>query len=235
MSGPALIVFAKAPRPGRVKTRLSPPLTPAQAARLYDAFLRDALDLYAQAAAGPGFTDPFGVGAPLAVRLYLDEPGAAPGLAPPSVSVHAQRGDGLGARLGRAFAETFAAGHTSAVVIGTDHPTLPPAFIGEAVRASSEPLAVAIGPSDDGGYYLLGTGELSPGLFDMAYSHATVFEDTVQAVLDAGLAPTLLPPHYDVDDADALRRLVAEWRAGADVGARTAEALARLQAAGAGV
>ena len=229
MSGPALIVFAKVPRPGRVKTRLSPPLAPADAARLYDAFLRDALDLYAGAAPGPGWADPFGLGAPLAVRLYLDDPAAAPpDLAPAAVSVHAQRGDGLGARLGRAFAETFAAGHASAVVIGTDHPTLPPAFVGEAVRASAAPLAVAIGPSDDGGYYLLGTGELAPGLFDMPYSHGGVFEDTLDAALDAGLDPTILPSHYDVDDLDTLRRLAAEWRAGADVGARTAAELARL-------
>lgn len=229
MSGPALIVFAKVPRAGRVKTRLSPPLAPADAARLYDAFLRDALDLYAGAAGGPAFADPFGLGAPLAVRLYLDDPAAAPpDLVPAPVTVHAQRGDGLGARMARAFAETFAAGHPSAVVIGTDHPTLPPPFIGEAVRASSAPLAVAIGPSDDGGYYLLGTGELAPGLFDMPYSHARVFEDTVEAALDAGLDPTILPPHYDVDDADALRRLAAEWRAGADVGPRTAAELKRL-------
>lgn len=227
----ALVVFAKVPRTGRVKTRLAPALGAAGATALYDAFLRDALDLYASAAAGPAFADPFGLGAPVAVRLYLDEPAAAPsGLAPPAVTVHAQRGEGLGARLGRAFAETFAAGHTSAVVIGTDHPTLPPAFVGEAVRASRAPMALAIGPSDDGGYYLLGTGELAPGLFDMDYSHPAVFDDTLQAALDAGLTPTILPPHYDVDDRDALRRLIAEWERGAQVGPRTDAALREIGA-----
>ena len=224
----ALIVFAKVPRPGRVKTRLAPTLGAACAAALYDAFLRDALDLYA-AATVDAFDDPFGLGAPVAVRLYLDAPADAPDdLVPPGVTVNAQRGDGLGARLGRAFAETFAAGHTSAVVIGTDHPTLPPAFIGEAVRASSEPMAVALGPSDDGGYYLLGTGELAPGLFDMDYSHPDVFEDTLRAAIEADLMPTVLPPHYDVDDRDALRRLIVEWEGGAAVGARTAAALERI-------
>lgn len=217
---PALIVFAKAPEPGRVKTRLCPPLTPAEAAALYDAFLRDALDRYAALATGPGGP---------AVRLYLDAPDRAPAdLAPPAASVHRQRGRGLGERMLRAFVETFAAGHPAAVVVGTDHPTLPLAYLALAFEALADPLTAVLGPSDDGGYYLLGLNEVVSDLFDMAYSHPDVFEDTLERAMEADLTPVVLPAHYDVDDGPALRRLLSEWHGGADVGARTARLLQSL-------
>jgi rSAM/selenodomain-associated transferase 1 len=213
-------VFAKAPEPGRVKTRLCPPLTPGEAAALADAFLRDALDRYA-AWAGP-------TGA--AVRLHLAGGGlaGAPPGAPPGVSVHRQRGAGLGERMLRAFVEAFAAGHPSAVVVGTDHPTLPLDFFDLALGALREPMTAVLGPSTDGGYYLLGLNEVAPDLFDMAYSHGAVFDDTLARAAGAGLAPVVLPAHYDVDEAADLARLRDEWRAGADVGRRTAQVLQTL-------
>ena len=219
---PALVVFAKVPEPGRVKTRLSPPLSRAEAAELYAAFLGDALDRYAALAAGPGGPS---------VRLYLSgDPDDARlgGLVPEAVSVHPQRGDRLGERMLRAFVETFATGHDRAVVVGTDHPTLPDAFFGLAFEALDDPLTAVLGPSDDGGYYLLGLNDLVPDLFDMAYSHPDVFDDTMDRVMEADLTPVVLPAHYDVDDGDALARLVEEWRAGAEVGTRTAGVLRTL-------
>ena len=224
MSRPALLVFAKVPEPGRVKTRLCPPLAPAQAAALYDAFLRDALDRYAALAAAPGGP---------AVRLHLA--GAAvvpPGLVPAGVEVLPQRGDGLGDRMLRAFVAAFAAGHDRAVVVGTDHPTLPTAFLGLAFDALDDPMTAVLGPSDDGGYYLLGLNDVAPDLFDMAYSHADVFRDTLDRVMELDMTPVVLPEHYDVDDGPALDRLVAEWRAGADVGPRTADMLRTLTETG---
>lgn len=226
---PALIVFAKVPEPGRVKTRLCPPLTPTQAASLYDAFLRDALDRYAglDATLGP---DPFGVAAthgPVAVRLYLagDPPD---GMAPPAIPVFRQRGADLGERMMRAFVETFAAGHDRAVVVGTDHPTLPLDWIGEAFRQLDAPMTAAIGPSEDGGFTFLGLNDVASILFDMDYSHPQVFEDTLDRIAEAGMRPVVLPTHYDVDDADALARLQAEARSGVDVGIRTARVLGGL-------
>ncbi len=266
---PALIVFARPPVPGRVKTRLVPPLSPDEAAALYAAFLGDAL-------AGWTADGAFGLdaapGAPgPAVRLYLADGDAGPehaeperfdheprepaprepvprepvlpervlpeqilpaGLVPAGVSLHRQRGDGLGPRMLRAFVETFAAGHDRAVVIGTDHPTLPAAFVGEAFRALDEPFAVVLGPSDDGGYYLLGLNEVLPALFDgMAYSHPAVFEQTLARAFAAGGRPAVLPSWYDVDTAGELVRLLAEWRGGTPVGPRTAVALVGLAAA----
>ena len=132
----------------------------------------------------------------------------------------------------RAFVETFAAGHDRAAVVGTDHPTLPLGFLDLALDALRDPLTAVLGPSADGGYYLLGLNEVAPDLFDMAYSHGTVFEDTLERVMEADLTPVVLPEHYDVDDAADLARLEAEWRAGADVGARTAALLQTLTARG---
>ena len=222
MSRPVLLVFAKVPEPGRVKTRLCPPLAPEEAAELYEAFLRDALDRYAALGAAPGGP---------AVRLYLAGDADLPGV-PDGVAVHRQRGRDLGERMLRAFVEAFAAGHDRAVVVGTDHPTLPVEFFALAFEALGDPLSAVLGPSDDGGYYLFGLNDLVPHLFDMAYSHPDVFEDTLERVVEADLAPVVLPAHYDVDDGAALRRLVGEWRDGAAVGERTGRLLRTLTEGG---
>ncbi|MGB3541539.1 TIGR04282 family arsenosugar biosynthesis glycosyltransferase [Rubrivirga sp.] len=221
----ALLVFAKVPEPGRVKTRLSPPLSPEQAARLYDAFLRDALDRYARWGRETG----------VSIRLHLaTRPGAANAFAdvPAGVETLEQRGGGLGDRMMRAFVQAFATGHDRAVVVGTDHPTLPLDFFGLALDAMADPMTAVIGPSDDGGYYLLGLNDVAPAVFDMDYSHERVFDDTLEAALEVGLQPVVLPSHYDVDDAAALDRLVQEWRAGADMGPRTARMLETLTETG---
>lgn len=219
----ALLVFAKVPTPGRVKTRLCPPLSPEQAAELYEAFLRDALDRYAEWGRTTG----------VSVRLHLaSRPGAVledvfSGV-PDAIEVRPQHGHGLGDRMTRAFVEAFAAGHDRAIVVGTDHPTLPLVFFGLALEAMDEPMTTVIGPSDDGGYYLLGLNDIVPALFDMEYSHDRVFEDTVDLAFEVGLDPVVLPAHYDVDDGPALNRLIGEWRGGADVGSRTASVLETL-------
>ena len=192
----ALIVFAKVPAPGQVKTRLTSVLTEKEAARLYEAFLRDALDQYAALEAD--------------VRLYWGSPlDAVPDtLTPADVQAFAQAGDGLGARMQQAFLETFAAGYERVVIIGTDHPTLPSAFVEKAFRVLQEPLSITIGPSEDGGYYLLGMNEFYPQLFaGMQYSHAGVFAETLARAGQTSAALTVLPPWYDVDTPAALHRL----------------------------
>ena len=232
MSRPALLVFAKVPQPGRVKTRLCPPLTPGQAADLYDAFLRDALDRYAALAAPASESAGMAVEG-VAVRLHLDGAARVPDWVPDGVEVLPQRGADLGERMMRAFVQAFAAGHDRAVVIGTDHPTLPDAFLGLAFDALDDPLTAVLGPSDDGGYYLLGLNDVAPDLFDMDYSHPDVFADTLDRVMELDMTPVVLPGHYDVDDGPALARLAAEWRAGAHVGVRTALMLRSLTEGGA--
>ena len=128
-----------------------------------------------------------------------------------------------------AFAEAFASGFERAVVVGTDHPTLEPAMLGEAFRQLQEPLSCVLAPSDDGGFVFLGLNDLAPDLFEMTYSHSQVFAETLSRATRCGLSPVILPGHYDVDDAGDLARLVAEWRHGADVGIRTAAFLNDLE------
>jgi hypothetical protein len=193
----ALIVFAKIPRPGTVKTRLTPVLTSAEAARLYDAFLRDALAQYQALDAD--------------VRLYLSPPfsEAEQAFVPEGVTVHEQVGDGLGARMCNAFAETLAGAYDRACVIGTDHPTLPSAFIRQAFRSLEAPQSLCIGPSDDGGYYLLGMHGFYPQVFaDMTYSHPRVFADTLARTDRTEARLTVLPRWYDVDTPAMLRRML---------------------------
>lgn len=195
----ALIVFAKVPQPGRVKTRLTTMLSDEEAAQLYEAFLRDALAQYQEME--------------IALRLYLSPSATSlpEDLVPSGLEVFEQRGEGLGARMMHAFVESFAAGYERLVIIGTDHPTLPTAFIEQAFEALSDPMSLSIGPSEDGGYYLLGMNDYYPQLFrDMAYSHDEVFAQTLDKVADTGAKVSILPFWYDVDTPDLLNRLIKD-------------------------
>lgn len=213
----ALIVFAKVPEPGTVKTRLTTLLTPGEAAELYEAFLLDSLDTYRKL--------------PVSVRLYVDAPAEE---VPPTighgVGLFRQRGEGLGPRMLNAFVETFVAGFERVVIIGTDHPTLPAAFIELAFQELASPLRIVLGPSDDGGYYLMGMNDLAPALFEgMTYSHGAVFEQTLERADALPAETTILPPWYDVDTPKALCRLIADLDA-TDVGAeRTRAVVDRLR------
>ncbi len=214
----ALIVFAKVPEANKVKTRLTTLLSPEEAALLYEAFLKDAIDFYQTLAVD--------------VRLYfgpsdLEIPAA---LQPAGISIHEQKGAGLGARMATAFAETFVAGYEHVVIIGTDHPTLPAAFIEQAYLGLEDAKAISIGPSEDGGYYLLGMNTFYPQLFaDMSYSHANVFEQTLERADGTQAAIHILPEWYDVDDPDTLKRLLADIKSSELPLSRTRKALAGLE------
>jgi hypothetical protein len=213
----ALIVFAKYPEPGRVKTRLTPALTPDEAASLYRAFLLDALDQY--------------TALPADIRLYLGPSESTPPLreGPPGVKQFVQQGAALGERMKRAFEETFAAGYQRAVIIGTDHPTLPTAFVRQAFDAIASPASLSIGPSTDGGYYLLGMNTFYPKLFEgMQYSHEDVLKDTLARATKTSAHITLLPPWYDVDRPEDVQRLVDDLRDRPNQAPRTQAALRRL-------
>lgn len=194
-----LLVFAKVPRPGHVKTRLTPVLTPPEAAELYDAFLRDALDQYAALEAD--------------VQLYLAPPLPETGLAdlPARITVYRQRGEGLGERMAEAFRAVLADGYERAAVVGTDHPTLPLAYVRQSFRALAPDRSVCIGPSADGGFYLLGMSAFYPQLFGgMTYSHDEVFSDTLARADTTDARLTVLPRWYDVDTPDALARMIGD-------------------------
>lgn len=195
----ALLVFAKVPRPGDVKTRLTPVLTPAEAAQLYEAFLRDALRLYQQLTVD--------------VRLYLAPPIPDGGLdgVPEDISVHRQNGDSLGARMQDAFRQVFALGYERTSIVGTDHPTLPLSFVRQSFAALEAARSICIGPSEDGGFYLLGMNSFYPQLFEgMSYSHDSVFTNTLARIGTTDARLMVLPRWYDVDTPATLERMVTD-------------------------
>ena len=195
----SLLVFAKVPRPGDVKTRLTPTLNAGEAARLYTAFLRDTLRQAVRLSVD--------------VRLYLAPPLPDGGLeaVPPDVSVHAQEGDGLGPRMQHAFRETLEEGYGQVIGMGSDHPTLPPSFLRRADQALRESTSLCIGPTEDGGFYVLGMSTFYPQLFDgMSYSHSEVFAETLSRAGQAAADIAVLPQWYDVDRPGDLRRLLTD-------------------------
>jgi len=218
----ALIVFGKIPRPGQVKTRLTPVLTPGEAARLYRAFLQDALRQY-QAL-------------PADVHLYLSEPvepGRVEEVLGATCPVHVQTGEGLGERMAHAVQSTLADDYAAACVIGTDHPTLPTAYIRQAFESLSEDPALCIGPSEDGGFYLLGMTRSYPELFEgMTYSHPQVFADTLARAERTNGSLTILPQWYDVDTPPALARMIEDLDEHPDRATQTRRVIEQMDLAG---
>ncbi len=211
-----LIVFAKTPVAGAVKTRLTSLLTADDAARLYGAFLRDALVQYSE----------LGV----SVRLYLAGAADWNQPVPPGTTLHRQSGSRLGERMCAAFEESFREGYGRAVVVGTDHPTLPSEYLGCAFDVLDSPESVAIGPSRDGGFYLLGMTRLYEKLFrNMRYSHARVYEETLTRAEKTSACITILPPWHDVDTPDELVKLVRELDLGRSTTPNTRRAIEDLR------
>ncbi len=207
----ALIVFARSPVTGKVKTRLTRLLTFEEAADLYRAFLHDALVQYTTLNVD--------------VRLYWAN-SAPPQIPCYGTSVHRQEGSDLGARMRHAFEQTRDAGYERIVIIGTDHPTLPSEYIRDAFSALGGQPAIAIGPTEDGGYYLLGMAPLFETLFSgIAFSQPDVFVETLKRARRTNARVTILPIWYDVDRPADLKRLVAARDL---VPPRTAEVLQEL-------
>jgi uncharacterized protein len=201
----ALAVMTKAPRAGLVKTRLTPPLTAEEAADLSNCFLRDTTAAISSAltkdtACGIGVYFPVGAEAEYAGVLATD------------FQLVPQRGDNFGERMIFAVGDLFQLGFESVCLIGSDSPTVPPRAFTEAVTilAKTED-PVVLGPSDDGGYYLIGLKNLHRELFeDIAWSTENVLQQTIALARQMNLKIHFLPTWYDVDDRLTLRRLCDE-------------------------
>ncbi|NQS99826.1 MAG: glycosyltransferase [Candidatus Omnitrophica bacterium] len=184
-----LIVFAKEPERGQVKTRLRPQLSLAQCAHLYKAFLRDTIEiakatqsdekiLAYQAKSKPAYLKKITQG----FRFYK------------------QQGKDLGERMDQALKFARKNGASRAVIVGTDAPTLPARFIEEAF-SKLEKTDLVLGPSDDGGYYLIGTKRPLPGLFKgVKWSSRRALRDTVSNARALRKKVALLDEWYDVDE-----------------------------------
>jgi rSAM/selenodomain-associated transferase 1 len=200
----ALAVMTKAPRAGQVKTRLIPPLTPDEAAALNICFLRDTAAAISQAcgenARGIAVYTPVGAEAD-----YID-------ILPRGFQLVPQRGEGFGDRLALAVEDLFQIGFASVCLIDSDSPTIPAKSYADAARILSKPgECVVLGPSDDGGYYLIGLNKMQRRLFEkIDWSTERVLAQTRQRAAELDLEVRLLPPGYDVDNRAMLRRLFDE-------------------------
>jgi rSAM/selenodomain-associated transferase 1 len=196
-----LAVMAKAPRVGAVKTRLCPPLRPPEAAELARCFLLDALERVG-AVAG---TRAILAYAPAEARAELEA------LAPDFVLIP-QRGRDLGERQDGLVEDVLTLGYQAALVIGSDLPTLPPEYLDEAVALVMAPdVDLVLGPTEDGGYYLVGLRAPCPALFeDMPWSSPLVLGRTLDRARRSGLRVACLPQWFDVDTGADLDRLRVE-------------------------
>lgn len=199
MGGNIIALFAKAPIPGQVKTRLCPPLSFSEAASLYQAMLTDILEQHA-ACSG-------------ADRVLWYTPATAAGwfqhAARVGYELCAQQGADLGARMSHVFRVHAAQGYERIVLRGTDSPTLPLVRIASAFEAL-ERVELVLCPDRDGGYNLIGLREPCDALFEMELSTETVLERTLACARERGLGVEILPPHYDVDTAADLATLQKE-------------------------
>ena len=194
-----LLVVAKQPAPGQTKTRLCPPLTPIQAATLYDCFLHDTLDTMRKV---PDVQCVIGF-LPEDAQDYFNQ------LAP-DMGLVCQRGLSLGERLDNLLTEALKNGSRRAVVMDSDSPTLPAAYLSQAFERLTN-ADVVLGPTRDGGYYLIGLKQPQPHLLrQVQMSTPNVLSDTLKLAEATGLTVSLLPSWYDVDTIADLHQLDRE-------------------------
>jgi len=193
-----IIVFAKHPEAGQVKTRLCPPFTPQQAAAFYEALLRDVLESTARDGQVLGFS----------LRLALHPPAAVEEWAAraPAFAVLPQRGANLAARMEDAAARAFADGCAPVLLRGSDSPALPPGTV-RAARNALRNAELVICPDRDGGYNLAGLARPAPGLFNHPMSTRQTLQHTMQRAAKRGLRCTRLPAGFDIDTAEDLQLL----------------------------
>jgi rSAM/selenodomain-associated transferase 1 len=192
--------MAKEPAVGRTKTRLCPPLTPEQAAALYEALLRDTISL---AAPMEGVQLSVAVTPPEAIDRFRR-------WCPPGTLLLPVTGADIGDCLDQVLGRLLASGHARAMALNSDGPTLPVRYLEQAVAFLDE-ADVVLGPGEDGGYYLIGLKRPHPELFqEIDWSTERVTAQTLARARMMGLRVALLPAWYDVDTAADLDRLRAE-------------------------
>ncbi|MCH7811571.1 MAG: TIGR04282 family arsenosugar biosynthesis glycosyltransferase [Chloroflexi bacterium] len=195
--GAAVIVMARAPSHDEGKTRLRPVLSDEERLRLQEAFLRDAVAVAREASVGP-------------VYVAYTSAGAAPWAKDEfeaGVVAFPQQGDDLGARMLSALRHVTRLGFGPLVMIGTDAPLLQPSHIQAAVR-ELEQADLCLGPSADGGYYLIACCDVEPKLFTgPPWGTNRVLDSTLRIAAQHGLRCRQIDTLYDVDTPDDLARL----------------------------
>ncbi len=219
--GNALVLYARGPRSGQVKTRMTPWLSAGEALRLHLALLKDSLALLRDGAARAGaipilaFSEPWNPGSE---AEFAGLAAAAAGL-----TRLPQIGTDLGERLRSSFNTLAAGGHRRVVVIGSDSPTLPPEFLVSAFATLRLDADVVLGPAVDGGYYLIGAALPAPDMFSgIPWGTDRVLDSTLEALARTGVRVSLLPRWHDVDVPADLDRLRADLARAGPRAAKTA-------------
>jgi len=213
----ALVVMLKVPVTGQVKTRLVPPLTAKDAARLYQCFIQDT---FSRISILNGI-DIIAAYTPKNLKLRIKK------IVPAGTIIIPQKGKDLGQRLSNIFSELFSLGYKKVAIIGSDSPDLPIEYIKKSFTLLKGKTKLVLGPAQDGGYYLIamsnllspmgtdlksvpkgGMGGFAGEIFqDIPWSTDAVFKKTMEKAKKAGLKAAILPKWYDVDDIDSLNVL----------------------------
>ena len=197
----ALIVFAKAPIEGYVKTRLCPPLTTDEAASLHGSLVLDLLEC-CQSLKG---CDRILAGSPTPDHPFFKALNTRFGM-----PIWEQVGEDLGARMAQAFQVALGSPYQAAVIIGTDIPGITAPLISTAFK-SLQAHDIVIGPTKDGGYYLIGLRQPVPELFEhITWSTDTVFSMTQEKAKAMDLSLKILPTLRDLDTIEDLQAFIQE-------------------------
>jgi len=189
----ALILFARDPILGKVKTRLSPFLEEDVILNLYTCFLQDSLYNIRQVENVDRFV---GV-AP------SNESGFFTGMLGSDIRMFVQEGENLGDKMRGAIQGRFMEGYERVVIIGSDSPSLPASYIYQAMSSDKD---MVLGPSTDGGYYLIGMrGKVVEVFKDVTWGTETVLQETCEHLVQNGASLELLPVWYDVDTPEDLK------------------------------
>ncbi len=187
-----IVIFTRLPEKGEVKTRLTPPLTSEEAAALQRCMILDALALVGTKKCPIVIAYDPGRG-----KSFLRDMGE-------QVLLIEQRGGSLGERMANALEDVFAAGYSPALLMGTDIPSLPRYILKDALKVL-EKKDVALGPSIDGGYYLIGMRRLHHGIFrGIRWGTSEVLSQTLSRIKKEGLSCSCLETWYDVDTPEDL-------------------------------
>jgi rSAM/selenodomain-associated transferase 1 len=220
----ALAIMTKAPKPGESKTRLVPPLSFEEAAELARALLLDQLDNLSKF-----------MGARLFIAFTPEESaGFFQRFVTQGYSAFPQQGNSLGERMRYVFQHLFDRGFRNVVLIGSDLPVLPVAFLDQAyVLLEKGETDLILGPTRDGGYYLIGMSRLISSIFEgITWSRSDVLSRTTEKLAGLGLKHELLSFWYDIDTAEDLQRLRSEPNCRVDVMKHTLALLNELTRAG---
>jgi rSAM/selenodomain-associated transferase 1 len=200
----AIGIMCKTPIPGSSKTRLSPPLSAAECAEISACFIRDLANTIHELSLSADVV-PYAVYTPKGSEESLRR------LLPDSFRLALQCEGGFGVRLLQGTIDLLNDGHSGAILVNSDSPTLPKAVLKQAVDAVADGDNVTLSPAIDGGYTLIGLSKPYARLFaDIPWSTSEVYRLTLERAREIGLAAKIVHGWYDVDDAASLKMLEDE-------------------------